>query len=195
MTEVTFIDQLRAGHPGAYDRLYHSYWKLLYKKAYSRVLDEAAAKDIIQEVFISIWQRRRDLAINTSLEQFLLGAVRLQVLNHFRSEQVKRRALDQAMLHMQAVQEDGSLAVSRAAMEVALDEALQDIPENMKQTFLLRCDNLSIRDIANRLGLAEQTVSNHIGEVVKRMKRKLAQREQPDEFLLSIALFLALVYQ
>lgn len=194
MTEVTFIEQLRAGHPGAYDQLYHSYWKLLYKKAYSRVLDEAAAKDIIQEVFISIWQRRRELTINTSLEQFLVGAVRLQVLNYFRSEQVKQRALDRAMQHMQAVYDDGSLAVSRAAMEIALDEALQDIPENMKQSFLLRCDNLSIREIAKRLGLAEQTVSNHIGEVVKRMKRKLAHREQPDEFLMSIALFLALVH-
>lgn len=178
MTEVALIHALKTGLSSAYDILYHRYWRMLYKQAYSRVMDEEAAKDIVQNVFISIWQKRESLTVRTSLEQFLQGAVKFQVLNHFRSERVKQRVIDLALAKTALVATEDQDHASREMMEVALDNALQDMPENMKQSFLLRCDNRSIKDIAKMLGLAEQTVSNNLSEVVKRLRQKLAHGQQ-----------------
>ncbi|MBK1438891.1 sigma-70 family RNA polymerase sigma factor [Parapedobacter sp. ISTM3] len=192
-TDEALIDALRLGTPEAYSQLYDRYWKMLYKKAYSRVADEDAAKDIVQDIFISLWQKREELLIRTSLDQFLLGAVKLRVLNHFRSERVKQRAIDQALSRMELFVPEEHDRVSRDVLEAALDEALHGMPENMKQSFLLRCDNLSIREIAEKLGLAEQTVSNNLSEAIKRLKQKLSHQHQ-GEFLIGLSLFLSLIH-
>ncbi|MFC7523194.1 RNA polymerase sigma factor [Parapedobacter sp. GCM10030251] len=193
MTESALIDALRSGTPDAYEQLYHRYWKLLYKIAYSRVPDEDAAKDIVQNVLISIWQNRKSLRVRTTLEQFLRGAVKLQTLNHFRSERVKQHVIDLAMAQMELVVEPESDPLSRHVLEQSLDIALHGMPENMKQSFLLRCENRSIKEIAEKLGLAEQTVSNHISEAVRRLRQKLTKHHQ-GELLLGLSLFLSLVH-
>ncbi|RQP18564.1 MAG: sigma-70 family RNA polymerase sigma factor [Parapedobacter sp.] len=192
MTEVALIDALRLGTPKAYDLLYDRYWKILYQKAYSRVADEDAAKDIVQDVFISVWQKRENLLIRTSLEQFLLGAIKYQVLNHFRSERVKQHVIDLALAKMELFVTDEHDRVSRDVLEAALDNGLYDMPENMKQSFLLRCDNLSIKEIAEKLGLAEQTVSNNLSEAVRRLRQKLSHQHR-GEFLIGLSVFLSLV--
>lgn len=192
MTEVALIDALRAGVPKAYDLLYDRYWRMLYKKAYSRVLDEDVAKDIVQDVFISVWQKHENLVIQTSLEQFLLGAIKFQVLNYFRSERVKQRVIDLAMAKMELFVANEHDRVSRDVLEAALDNALHDMPENMKQSFLLRCDNMTVKEIAEKLGLAEQTVSNNLSEAVKRLRQKLSRQHQ-GEFLIGMSLFISLI--
>lgn len=193
MTESALIDALRSGIPDAYEQLYLRYWKMLYKTAYSRVPDEDAAKDIVQNVLISIWQNRKSLRVHATLEQFLRGAVKLQTLNHFRSERVKQHVIDLAMAQMELVVEPESDPLSRHVLEQSLDVALHGMPENMKQSFLLRCENRSIKEIAEKLGLAEQTVSNHISEAVRRLRQKLTKHHQ-GELLLGLSLFLSLVY-
>lgn len=193
MTESALIDALRSGIPDAYEQLYLRYWKMLYKTAYSRVPDEDAAKDIVQNVLISIWQNRKSLRVHATLEQFLRGAVKLQTLNHFRSERVKQHVIDLAMAQMELVAEPESDPLSRHVLEQSLDIALHGMPENMKQSFLLRCENRSIKEIAEKLGLAEQTVSNHISEAVRRLRQKLTKHHQ-GELLLGLSLFLSLVY-
>ncbi|WP_090602361.1 RNA polymerase sigma factor [Parapedobacter koreensis] len=192
MTEEALIDALRTGIPKAYELLYDRYWQMLYKKTYSRVADEDVAKDIVQNVFISVWQKRESLLIRTSLEQFLLGAVKFQVLNHFRSERVKQHVIDQAVAKMEPFTTDDHDRVSRDVLEATLDNALHGMPENMKQSFLLRCDNLSIKEIAEKLGLAEQTVSNNLSEAVQRLKKKVSH-QQHGEFLIGLSLFLSLI--
>lgn len=194
MTESALIDALRSGTPSAYEQLYDQYWKLLYRVAYSRVLDEDAAKDIVQNVLISIWQNRKSLQVLTTLEQFLRGAIKFQTLNHFRSERVKQRVIDLAMARMEVTVEQEHDVLSRDVMEQSLDNALYGMPENMKQSFLLRCENQSIKEIAATLGLAEQTVSNNISEAVRRLRQKLSSQHH-GEFMLSLSLFLSLLYR
>ena len=194
MTESNLIDALRSGTPSAYEQLYAQYWKLLYRVAYSRIPDEDAAKDIVQNVLVGIWQNRKSLQVHTTLEQFLRGAIKFQTLNHFRSERVKQRVIDLAMSRMELTVVPEPDGISRDVLEQSLDNALYGLPENMKQSFLLRCENRSIKEIAEKLGLAEQTVSNNITEAVRRLRQKLSNQHH-GEFLVSLSLFLSLIHR
>lgn len=174
MTEERLLICLQNGEPIAFDILYDRYWTLLYKAAYNRIAEQDIAKDIVQEVLVSIWQKRTQLTIKTSLQNYLLGAVKMQVFNYFRSENIKQRVhgfvMDETGFIIDSIDESSSIQEVENELVLAID----NLPKNMKRSFLLRRENLSIREIAVRLNLAEQTVANNIAEAVRRLRMELA---------------------
>lgn len=192
MTDSALLVLLKEGNPAAYTLLYERYWKILYKRAYGLLVDEEAAKDIVQTLFISIWQKRQHLVIHSGLESFLMGAVKLQVLNYYRAERVKEKVLDRAVARMEFITQSVEELIPHDAVDRSVDMALEGIPENMKQSFLLRRDNHSIKEIAEKLNLAEQTVSNNLTEIVKRLRKTLSN-EHTGEYLTGFLFFITLI--
>ncbi|MBK1438880.1 sigma-70 family RNA polymerase sigma factor [Parapedobacter sp. ISTM3] len=190
MTDAALVKSLKQGEPEAYRLLYDRYWKLLYSKALSRVVDEEAAQDIVQHIFISIWDNRENLEIHTTLSGFLQNAVKYQVFNHFRSTRITRRVLDQAAYEVKQILEEADVLQSQEVLEQSLTRALEGMPETIRQTFLLRRDNVSIKEISARLNLAEQTVSNHLTEAIRRLRKKLTNQSISDEYLFALFLLL-----
>lgn len=191
MTNAEWITLLQQSGPRAFTLLYQRYWKLMYKHALSRVEDDDVAQDIVQEVFISLWQKRERLIISTSMEALLLGFVKIQVLAYFKQEKVRQRVIDKAIQQLETVMD--AEPISQTAVDEAIQHALADMPENMRQSFLLRCDNRSIREISEMLGIAEQTVSNNLNEVVRRLRKKMAQ-ETPGEYLTCLSILFSLFH-
>ena len=191
MTNTEWISALQRGEPGAYAQLYEQHWKSMYKQALGRVEDDQVAQDIVQDVFVSLWQKRERLVISVSMEAFLAGCVKLQVLAYFKKEKVRLRVIEKAMQQMEILLDTEVLP--QAEMDRSLQRALKGMPENMRQSFLLRCDNRSIREIADILGIAEQTVSNNLNEVVKRLRKKI-DHQPPGEYMTCLGILLSLYY-
>ncbi|SEL68939.1 RNA polymerase sigma-70 factor, ECF subfamily [Olivibacter domesticus] len=159
-----------------FNQLYLRHWELLYAIAWNRTKDEDVAKDIVQEVFISFWERRKSIVIRTTVKQYLTGVLKNRLIDYFQSEQVKKRVLDRASQQMDTIIQQADASWSHREVEDVLEDELQKMPENMRNSFLLRLENLSTPDIAKRLNLAEQTVSNLHTEAGKRLRKKLLHR-------------------
>lgn len=147
----------------------------MYIDAYKRVKNEEVAKDIVQTVFMNIWQRRETITVNSELKHYLSGAVRFQVFSYFRSEKVKDKLLEGAIQRFEEVTSiddlDGYFELERLiAGEVAL------LPDKMKEAYLLKASKHSTAEIAKRLNLKEQTVSNHLSEALRRIRIKLGAK-------------------
>jgi RNA polymerase sigma factor (sigma-70 family) len=178
MTEEQLLVRLGNGDPLAFDILYDRYWKLLYTTVYNRIAEHDIANDIVQEVLVSIWQKRTQIAIKTNLQNYLLGAVKMQVLNYFRAESSKQRVYDFLMAETEIIAGGVEEFFSMQQMEDGLVRAIHNLPINMKRSFLLRRNNMSIKEIALRLNLAEQTVTNNIAEAVKRLRKEFVNKTQ-----------------
>ncbi|WP_114940957.1 RNA polymerase sigma factor [Mucilaginibacter endophyticus] len=176
------LEMLRDDNITAFDVLFNRYWKSLFIAAQTRLGDDEAAKDIVQNLLIDVWQKRGELQINTSLEQFLFGAVKRKVLNHFRSEAIRQNAMENALSRINDIIYKEENLVSYFNLEKIVSEEVEDMPVNMKRAFLLRSDSYSVKEIAENLNLAEQTVSNNITEALKRLKRRL-KVEYPDRYI------------
>lgn len=176
------LEMLRDDNITAFDVLFNRYWKALFVAAQVRLGDDDAAKDIVQNLLIDVWQKRSELQINTSLEQFLFGAVKRKVLNHFRSEAIRQNAMENALNRINDIIYKEENLVSYFNLEKIVSEEVEDMPVNMKRAFLLRSDSYSVKEIAENLNLAEQTVSNNITEALKRLKRRL-KVEYPDRYI------------
>lgn len=171
------LQSLRKGDPRAFSNLYDQYWEKLYTVAFRHVQDEDLSKDIVQEVFINLWERRHliQTAYDT-VEPYLMKAVKNKVLNYYNREKVKKHVLDQVLLRMQyTIGEDWDLAREYRKIESHLEIALNALPEKMRQVYLLRNEHHSIHEIAERLEMAEQTVKNYLSEANSRLRKDMTK--------------------
>lgn len=167
---------LKLGDTSAYDLLYERYWKKLYVHVSNRIRDEEASKDIVQNVFINIWERKETLVIHTSLEQFLMGSAKFQVLNYFRSEKAEGQVLDYTLRKF----DEASVSIHELSdyldLEKLIEVEIEQLPEKMRHAYLLKHAHHSTSEIAEKLNLAEQTVSNHISEAMRRIRKRLGEK-------------------
>ncbi|MBS7563018.1 sigma-70 family RNA polymerase sigma factor [Mucilaginibacter sp. Bleaf8] len=192
LSDETLVAMLVQGESVAYNTLFERYWEMLYRVAFEKTGDEDAAKDMVQNLFIDIWNRRQTLSIQGSLNQFLFGAVKKQVLNFYRSEGIRAQVLKKAVEHMSAVVASTDELSSYYNLEKVLSEEIDVMPYNMKHAFLLRCENLSVKEIASTLNLAEQTVGNNLTAVMKKLRKRL-QTEYPERYMAGLAALVCLV--
>ncbi|SMC62994.1 RNA polymerase sigma factor [Pedobacter nyackensis] len=167
---VELMVRLKRGDAAAYDVLYELFWDKLYSHTLIRIRNTEAAKDIVQNVFINLWERRETIEINTTLEQFLFGAVKLQVLNFFRSEKADEKVLDYTLKKMEGALAPFNELSEYLEMERLIDAELKKLPDNMRHAYLLKNERHTTKEIAAKLNLAEQTVSNHISEAMRRIR-------------------------
>lgn len=176
LAELGLLDRIKEGRPDAFEELFNRYWEPLYLFALKRVQSEDDAKDIVQELFIKFWLKKDQIVITKNLESYLFSIVKYEVLHKvsqlLRSEEKKQyyqdNILPQFSEFLDPLQEKELLA--------AIDKQVQSLPERLKEVYLLRKEEgLSIREIAGKLNISEQTVKNQLGLAVKRMRGALKE--------------------
>lgn len=182
LTDWQLISAIKLSNSSAFDLMFDRHWNKLYKIAMSRLQDTDDVQDILQEVFISIWNRRYNLNITGSVEAYLVGAVKFAIISHLRSNKVKQQQLNEAMQRINILESAVDDLSDYFQLEKLLEETVNTMPLMLKQVYLLRSDNLSVKEIADQLGLADQTVKNYIAEVLRRL-RIVISRKYPEEYL------------
>lgn len=152
---------LQSDDQAAFDILYRKYWKELYNAAYKRLKNTEQSKDIIQEVFSTLWVRRHDLNIIT-LESYLHTAVRHQVYRHVgRSPGLATFIEPFEKMALASGADDGIMEKELAAL---FHTWLACLPEKRKQIFLLYYrDKLTTKEIAKQLNISQKSVQNQLG--------------------------------
>jgi len=193
-TDIVLLTQIRDDDHDAFDILFERYWKKLYQTAFARLDDDTIAQDVVQEVFIKIWQRRKSLEVHTSFENYLQSAVRFGVISHFRSKKVNDLRLQNALERINLLEDSIGSLTDYFEMEKTLEDAVNCMPEMLKKVYLLRSENHSVKAIAGQLGLADQTVKNYIAEVSRRLRITITEK-YPEKHLTYTALLLLLLHK
>jgi RNA polymerase sigma-70 factor (ECF subfamily) len=193
-SDKELLDQIRLHDKSAFNTLFDRYWDKLYRTARARLDDETEAKDIVQEVFIKLWQRRASLNIHTSFESYIFSAVRLSIISHFRSQKVTELQMQEALERMNLLETATESLTDYIELEKVLEEAVNNMPEMLKQVYLRRADNYSVAEIADELGIADQTVKNYMGEASRRL-RIVIKEKYPEKHLTYMALILAILHK
>jgi len=193
-SDLVLLEKIKASDHNAFDVLFDRYWEKLYKAAYARLGDDVIAQDIVQEIFIKVWQRRENISINISLENYLHGAVRLSVISHFRLQQANDLRMQDALERINLLEDSIETIAGYIELEKTLEEAVNGMPEMLKKVYMLRSDDLSVKAIAGELGLADQTVKNYIAEATRRLRVVIVEK-YPEKHLTYLALLLPLLHK
>lgn len=170
------LSKIKNGDKLAFGEFFDQYWDRLYTAAWARVNDSEVAKDIIQELFISIWNRRESLYIQSSVDAYLHTAVKLAVISHFRRKSKEDLHLQDAATRFDIISEQVGELDDYLELEKVIAETVNKMPTLLQQVYTLRNENKSIREIAQELGIAEQTVKNYTMEVLRRLRLVIAEK-------------------
>lgn len=157
---------VRLQSPGDFEALYRRYWRPLYEYAYVKTHDGDVAEEIVQDLFVTLWEKRDSLAIG-NLQHYLFAAVRNRVITHY------KRAVF-AELDSVADPAAPEYATFLDELETALHEAVAQLPDKTREIFVLnRFESQTIQQIARQLRLPERTVEYHITQALRRLKTLL----------------------
>lgn len=126
----------------------------------------------MQEIFISLYQRRKSIEIAVSLKAYLCKALKFQVLNELRAQLV-RETYQQSLFFSSSCKSDFASNYEAKELEQAIDKSVCQLPEKCKKAFLLsRQENLSYKDISGELDISVSTVEKHISKAILSLKER-----------------------
>lgn len=183
--EVT--EQLRTGNLKTFEMIFNQYYHPLvqYGNTFMKDLDEA--EDVVQQVFVSVWEKRESTEIHTSLRALLYKAVHNACLNRIKQQKVRRDYV-QSEVHVR--QEASAFDhLQEKELKQKIEDAVSLLPEQCAKIFRMsRFEQLKYQEIADQLGLSVKTVENQMGKALKLM------RESLKEYLPVFIFFLALIH-
>lgn len=187
MNDGELLQSIKKDDTTAFEILYDRYWKALYLKACQRV-DRDAAKDIVQEIMMSLWRRRKVITADKdgALSAYLYTAVKYKVISHYAFE--NNAEIKKAELFDELDTQSDTLETKE--LKALIEAAVSRLPARMQQIFRMsREEDHSITDIANLLGLSEQTVKNQLTEALKRLRITLQTSTPGDWALILLYIF------
>lgn len=171
VTSIPSLDRLKEGDLKVFELIFNTYWEELYVYA-SKVLGrQEDAQDLVQELFTSLWERRESLTIQTELRYYLFSAARKLILRRFRDEGLKEKHLEKFVEYSELRSTLSHIKIEDKDLLKHFNNDLQQLPEKERQVFkMYHFEELSIREIADRSGTAEQTVRNQLGNAYKKAR-------------------------
>jgi RNA polymerase sigma-70 factor (ECF subfamily) len=170
--------RLASDDAGALKELFDATYEPLWRSVMRLVGDESAARDLAQDAFVRVWDRRATLDPTLSLRALLYRTVRNLALNQLRDEQTRRQLLADPGVGALAVrpQEPDAADQHVEATELAdrLAQFIKELPPRQREALRLsRFDGLSHQEIADVMGCAPRTVNNHLVRALEQLRARL----------------------
>lgn len=166
-----FLDRVRAGDEAAFRALYDHFYDPLWGFALRTIGIRDAADDVVQEAFVSLYHRRKQLTLSSTLRSYLYGSVHRLALMHLRRDSMVER------VHSKHSYETESFGISEAPdpaltgvietdRKSALVFAVANLPERQKLAFGMRWDGLSVAEIAEAMDVSVVAVRKLLEKAV-----------------------------
>lgn len=174
-TDQELTSLLCQGNEDAFRLLYERNWANLYKFAFTILRNKDACKDLIQDVFVWVWEHRRGLAIE-SPRSYLRAAVKYKIANYIRSGNIRENFFEEAAKFDFATSTPGSAEFTELKeLNHIIQKVVINLPFKCQEIFRLsRENNLSNREIAEQLGISIKTVENQITIALHRLRTHVA---------------------
>lgn len=186
-SDEQLFNLIENGDKMAFTEAYNKYHRLLYSVSYRYLMDKEKAEEAVQYVFVRLWEYRSDLNIGISLKNYLFTMTKNYVLNVIRNE---NSAIEKQYELAQRTSEYEEDFVEKFENRERMDifyKALDKLPEQKREICLLKVrEELSNKEIAERMNLSVNTIKTHYSEALKLLRIHLKK-------MLMIILFLILL--
>ncbi|MFS2186788.1 RNA polymerase sigma factor [Mucilaginibacter sp. Mucisp84] len=174
LIDQELITLLKNDDRGAFAAIYKRYWTVMYMHALKMVRDEDDARDIIQEVFTSLWIKRQSITPDANLAGFLFISTKNKVLDLIARKRVKSDYIDSLAEFVNTNKNQTLERIEEKEIMEALNREIALLPPKMRQIFEMRIHrHCTYKEIANELNLSDKTVKKQISNAIKIIRPKL----------------------
>lgn len=167
------IERIKAGDKSALTILYDSYCKQLLVFSYNIFKDRELCEEIVQDVFIDIWNRRSEIEIKLSLRSYLYASVRYKIFAELRKgKNVNVELFEDINSRLQYSTPETKMIHDELEQQVR--QIIDNLPDKCQLVFKMsRNEELTHKEIAEKLGISTRTVETHISNALKVLKEAL----------------------
>ncbi|RPE13952.1 RNA polymerase sigma-70 factor [Chitinophaga lutea] len=184
-TDRELVELAREEPVAGFRQIYDKYWELLFNMAVKRLQDAAEAQDLVQEVFMTLWNQLHTLEPRDSLLPYLQVLLRNRILNIYARNEVKLKYILQLQDDVVTTHENTAQLVALKEVEELLEKAIRQLPPKMQQIFRMsREEQMTPAQIAAQLSLSVQTVKNQLSRATEKVRRIVGIHVNPAVLLL-----------
>lgn len=174
ISDTELFHRIQKGDEKAFTIAYELYNKLIYVLSYRYLMDEERAKDVVQYVFVKLWEYRAELNIEISLKNFLFTMAKNYILNLIRNENTALEKQYEIAQQVLGYEDDLVEKLERREQMSLFYQALAKLPEQKKRICVMKIrEEMSNKEIAERLNVSINTVKTHYAEALKLLRREL----------------------
>ncbi|MBC8770454.1 sigma-70 family RNA polymerase sigma factor [Arenibacter sp. BSSL-BM3] len=167
------LTHFRNGNQKAFKTLFDQYWEVMLVKANSILTDRDVAQDIVQDIWINLWNQRGKLVIS-NFEAYIFRAVRYGCYKYLRDNKfttTQLKTIDSLVIESSNVENQQNLE----ATQKLIDKSLEELSPRCQQIFTLsRIDDIPNEEIALKLGISKRSVENQVSLALRVIRRHLA---------------------
>ncbi|MDB4584064.1 RNA polymerase sigma-70 factor [Draconibacterium sp.] len=174
--EILLVSQLIKSDKKAFDALYHKYSQKLFSFSFSLLKNEEDSKGIVQEVFLRVWSKRKEINSTKSFKSFLFTISYNLIIDHLRVKLKDTEYQKFLKDYFNASSISPSSYTDYKIINGMIKEAIDELPKKRKNIFVLsREKGYSHKEISEQMGISIKTVENQITLAIKHIKTKLGE--------------------
>lgn len=160
----------------SFREIYVQYWEQVFSVCYNNLRDVEVAKGMVQDIFKSLWERRNELEITTSVERYLLRSAKFKVFEYIRNSKSQQEHAEAAFLYTSTATNSTENDVLYNTLKEKVSNLVDTLPSQCRNVFKLsREQGLSNKEIASVLLISERAVEYHITRALSTLKTNLSE--------------------
>jgi len=161
----------------AFELLYNRYFRKIYYFSIKYLQNKVETEDLVQTVFVSLWEHRKSLDINQSVKSYLYKAVTNQIYNCLKRRAIRSRYIEYETRRSGQYSNLTYDQVFLHDLEKSIDEIVTNLPAQQQRIFYLsRGKGYSYEKIAQKLDISVRTVENQVYRTLKVIRKSLSPR-------------------
>lgn len=168
------------GTEASFSKAFRQLYAPLVRYACMQQKDQDEAEDIVQQLFVKLWQQRSSIQPE-NLRSYMYRSVYHECINRARHSEIKATYMEHNARKLQEGHQNSAENIEKKELELKVQQAIDALPEQCGKAFKLsRHHHLSYAEIATVMDISIKTVENHMGKALSIMRSKLA------DYLISI---------
>jgi RNA polymerase sigma-70 factor (family 1) len=169
-SEEKLLEAIRQSDEKAFAELFNRYWRKAHVIAYSKVHNKQVTEEIVQDLFMTLWDKRATLAIQ-NINSYICTSIKNKALNYIESCIVKQKYWEYYKAFVPQAESSTEKMVEYNELMEAIEIGMEHLPKKTKRIFQLnRLEGRSISEIAKLLNLSEKAIEYHLTTSVKQLK-------------------------
>lgn len=185
--EKVLFEKIKNSDVKAFESLFHFYYGYLCLYAQKIIKNEAASEEIVQDLFVKLWEKREQLTIETSVKNYLFRSVKNLCLNFIQHNKTKE---SYSRFILSEAEKNPAFEENFPEIDLAgkIEESIQLLPEKRREIFRLsREEGLKYREIAKKLNISIKTVETQMSLAIKSLRDTLSKYKTFFTFFLSFS--------
>ena len=158
-----------------FEQLFNEYWEKIFGFCQAYVPDDENCREIVQDIFLSLWERRSSINISVNIGHYLFSAARFKIAKYYRNQAtLKKNHVQLSYSHFNELTNNTEETILFGDLNFHLQNLVSNLSDRCREVYIMSRDKgLPIREIAAQLDLSEKTVEAHLTKALKFLRAEV----------------------